>query len=87
MNTHRGLSNRLHWMQQAYQLTSADRVLQKTPFSFDVSVWEFFWPLLNGACLVMARPGGHQDCAYLVKLIVQQQITTLHFVPLCSKYL
>lgn len=81
MNTHRGLSNRLHWMQQAYQLTPADRVLQKTPFSFDVSVWEFFWPLLNGACLVMAQPGGHQDCAYLVKLIVQQQITTLHFVP------
>jgi amino acid adenylation domain-containing protein len=81
MNTHRGLSNRLHWMQQAYQLTPADRVLQKTPFSFDVSVWEFFWPLLNGACLVMARPGGHQDCTYLVKLIAQQQITTIHFVP------
>src|SRR5262249_1784559 len=58
MNTHRGICNRLHWMQQAYQLTPEDRVLQKTPFSFDVSVWEFFWPLLTGATLVVARPGG-----------------------------
>ncbi len=81
MNIHRALCNRLHWMQQAYQLTPADRVLQKTPFSFDVSVWEFFWPLLNGACLVLARPAGHQDPAYLVSLITEQQITTLHFVP------
>src|SRR6266567_4488015 len=81
INIHRGLSNRLHWMQQAYQLTAEDRVLQKTPFSFDVSVWEFFWPLLTGACLVVARPGGHQDPAYLASLIDEQQITTLHFVP------
>src|SRR2546421_5065696 len=58
MNIHRGLCNRLFWMQQTYQLTPADRVLQKTPFSFDVSVWEFFWPLLTGACLVGARAGG-----------------------------
>ena len=56
-------------------------MLQKTPFSFDVSVWEFFWPLLTGAGLVLARPGGHQDSAYLVELIAEQQITTLHFVP------
>lgn len=81
MNTHRGIVNRLVWMQEAYQLTDVDRVLQKTPFSFDVSVWEFFWPLLNGARLVVARPGGHQDPAYLVKLIREQQITTVHFVP------
>jgi len=81
MSVHRGLTNRLHWMQQAYQLTASDCVLQKTPFSFDVSVWEFFWPLLTGACLVVARPGGHQDPAYLVSLIAEQQITTLHFVP------
>ncbi len=81
MNTHRGLCNRLHWMQQAYQLTTEDRVLQKTPFSFDVSVWEFFWPLITGACLVVARPGGHQNPDYLVSLIEAQQITTLHFVP------
>jgi FkbM family methyltransferase len=56
-------------------------VLQKTPFSFDVSVWEFFWPLLRGARLVLARPGGHLDPAYLVRLIDEQKITTVHFVP------
>jgi amino acid adenylation domain-containing protein/non-ribosomal peptide synthase protein (TIGR01720 family) len=81
MNTQAGVCNRLLWMQDAYQLTAADRVLQKTPFSFDVSVWEFFWPLTTGARLVVAQPGGHRDSAYLVKLIAQEQITTLHFVP------
>jgi amino acid adenylation domain-containing protein len=81
MNTHRGIVNRLLWMQEAYQLTARDRVLQKTPFTFDVSVWEFFWPLLNGARLIVARPGGHQDAAYLVNLIREQQVTTVHFVP------
>ncbi len=67
MNSHRGIVNRLLWMQEAYGLGASDRVLQKTPFSFDVSVWEFFWPLLTGARLVVARPGGHQDPAYLVE--------------------
>jgi amino acid adenylation domain-containing protein len=81
MNTHSGISNRLLWMQDRYQLTEADRVLQKTPFSFDVSVWEFFWPLITGAGLVVARPGGHQDSAYLTRIIQQEQISTLHFVP------
>ena len=81
MNTHRGICNRLLWMQDTYQLSAADRVLQKTPFSFDVSVWEFFWPLLVGARLIVAQPGGHRDPAYLVKLIVEQGVTTLHFVP------
>ncbi|HEY3567953.1 MAG TPA: amino acid adenylation domain-containing protein, partial [Thermoanaerobaculia bacterium] len=81
MNTHRGIVNRLLWMQERYGLTAADRVLQKTPFSFDVSVWELFWPLLTGARLVMARPGGHQDPAYLARTIAQEGITTLHFVP------
>jgi amino acid adenylation domain-containing protein/non-ribosomal peptide synthase protein (TIGR01720 family) len=81
MNTHRGIVNRLLWMQDEYGLTPADRVLQKTPFSFDVSVWEFFWPLLAGAQLVLARPGGHRDTEYLVQTIVNQRITTLHFVP------
>ncbi|WP_414542087.1 amino acid adenylation domain-containing protein [Nostoc sp. CCY0012] len=81
INTHQGLCNRLLWMQDTYQLTSSNRVLQKTPFSFDVSVWEFFWPLFTGATLVIAKPGGHQDASYLVQLIAQQQITTLHFVP------
>jgi amino acid adenylation domain-containing protein len=81
MNIHKALCNRLLWMQDTYELTSQDRVLQKTPFSFDVSVWEFFWPLLTGARLVIAQPGGHQDSAYLVQLIAREQITTVHFVP------
>ncbi|MEG4144515.1 amino acid adenylation domain-containing protein [Microcoleus sp. Pol12B5] len=80
-NTHRGICNRLLWMQDAYELTASDRVLQKTPFSFDVSVWELFWPLLTGARLIIARPEGHRDGFYLVELIAEQQITTLHFVP------
>jgi amino acid adenylation domain-containing protein len=81
MNTHRGISNRLRWMQEAYGLTATDRVLHKTPLSFDVSVWEIFWPLLTGARLVLARPGGQRENEYLQALIAEQQITTLHFVP------
>ena len=81
MITHRAISNRLHWMQEAFGLTAADRVLQKTPFSFDVSVWEFFWPLLFGAELVIAEPGGHRDSTYLTQVIVDRGITTVHFVP------
>lgn len=78
---HRGIVNRLLWMQETYQLHPTDRILQKTPFSFDVSVWEFFWPLIQGACLVMARPEGHRDNSYLVRIIQAENITTLHFVP------
>src|SRR5207302_5160560 len=59
LNIHAAIVNRLLWMQDAYRLTDEDRVLQKTPYSFDVSVWEFFWPLITGACLVLAKPGGH----------------------------
>ena len=81
INEHAGVVNRLLWMQDAYGLTAEDAVLQKTPFSFDVSVWEFFWPLFTGARLVMARPGGHKDPAYLCEVIEAEQITTLHFVP------
>ncbi|MBW4613344.1 MAG: amino acid adenylation domain-containing protein [Desmonostoc vinosum HA7617-LM4] len=81
MNTHRGICNRLLWMQDTYKLTATDSVLQKTPFSFDVSVWEFFWTLLTGARLVLAQPGGQRDSAYLVDIIAQEEITTLHFVP------
>ncbi|HEY6806346.1 MAG TPA: amino acid adenylation domain-containing protein [Pyrinomonadaceae bacterium] len=81
MNSHRAICNRLLWMQEAFHLTEHDRVLQKTPFSFDVSVWEFFWPLMYGAQLVVARPGGHRDSAYLANIIAEEQITTLHFVP------
>lgn len=81
VNSHRAIVNRLRWMQDVYRLTAADAVMQKTPFSFDVSVWEFFWPLLAGARLVLARPGGHQDAAYLADLVAREGITTLHFVP------
>ena len=81
LNHHCGIVNRLLWMQDQYQLTAADAVLQKTPFSFDVSVWEFFWPLLSGARLVLARPGGHQDPNYLIRLIGERKITVTHFVP------
>ncbi len=81
MIEHRSLVNRLVWMQDAYGLDAGDAVLQKTPFSFDVSVWEFFWPLLTGAKLVMARPEGHKDPSYLVETISRDAITTLHFVP------
>ncbi|MDY7096476.1 MAG: amino acid adenylation domain-containing protein, partial [Acidobacteriota bacterium] len=81
MNSHGAIFNRLLWMQEAYRLDHDDRVLQKTPFSFDVSVWEFFWPLITAARLVMARPGGHQDPRYLAEIVQRRNITTLHFVP------
>ncbi|KAG0164663.1 NRPS protein [Apophysomyces sp. BC1015] len=80
-NEHRALINRLVWMQHAYCLTPGDRVLQKTSFGFDVSVWEFFWTLMNGATLVVAAPNVHQDPAELMDLIVRQRVTTIHFVP------
>ncbi|MGW0191677.1 amino acid adenylation domain-containing protein, partial [Streptomyces sp. NPDC003362] len=78
---HGAIDNRLRWMQAEYGLTTGDRVLQKTPSSFDVSVWEFFWPLREGATLVVAEPGGHKDPAYLARLIREQAVTTCHFVP------
>lgn len=81
MNAHEGIVNRLRWMQRVYRLEPGDRVLQKTPVSFDVSVWELFWPLVTGATMVLARPEGHKDNAYLVELIEREEVTTLHFVP------
>ncbi|MDD1015718.1 non-ribosomal peptide synthetase [Pseudomonas rubra] len=80
-NSHAALVNRLCWMQQAYGLDASDTVLQKTPFSFDVSVWEFFWPLLAGARLAVAAPGEHREPARLIASIERMQVTTLHFVP------
>ncbi|WP_377806053.1 amino acid adenylation domain-containing protein [Azospirillum sp. A29] len=80
-NSHGALLNRLAWMQKAYRLSPGERVLQKTPFGFDVSVWEFFWPLMVGAHLVVAAPGEHRDAARLVALIRGEGIDTLHFVP------
>ncbi|MEU0837828.1 amino acid adenylation domain-containing protein, partial [Streptomyces sp. NPDC005969] len=76
-----GVVNRLLWMQQRYELAPGERVLQKTPFGFDVSVWELFWPLVAGGVLVMARPGGHRDPGYLAGLIREQGVSTVHFVP------
>jgi amino acid adenylation domain-containing protein len=81
MVPHRGICNRLFWMRERYNLTGQGAVLQKTPFSFDVSVWEFFWPLMSGAQLVMAKPGGHRDRDYLIEEIERRQITAIHFVP------
>ncbi|HXZ14613.1 MAG TPA: amino acid adenylation domain-containing protein [Roseiarcus sp.] len=81
MNEHGAVVNRLSWMQTRYGLDSTDAVLQKTPYSFDVSAWEFFWPIAQGARLVMARPGGHTSPSYLMEIIRREAITTLHFVP------
>jgi amino acid adenylation domain-containing protein len=81
MNQHDGLLNRLLWAQDYYQLTPEDRVLQKTTFSFDVSVWELIWPLLVGAKIVLAKPGGHKDGEYLKQIIESSKISMLHFVP------
>ena len=81
LNTHVGISNRLCWMQDTYHLTATDRVLQKTTFTFDVSVWEFFWPLMTGAGLVLARPGAQSEWPYMVRLVREQGITTMHFTP------
>ncbi|WP_199886299.1 non-ribosomal peptide synthetase [Dickeya sp. ws52] len=78
---HQAIVNRLWWMQHQYPLQADDVVLQKTPCSFDVSVWEFFWPLMVGARLVMAPPDAHRDPDALVQLINDYAVTTLHFVP------
>lgn len=81
MNEHRAVCNRLIWGQAEYWLEPSDRVLQKTPYGFDVSVWEFFWPLISGAELVLAKPEGHKDPRYLIDLIRREGVTTIHFVP------
>ncbi|SAL34692.1 non-ribosomal peptide synthetase [Caballeronia humi] len=80
-NTHAALANRIAWMQDAYRLDSNDVVLHKTPFGFDVSVWEFVWPLAVGAKLAIAAPGDHRDPARLVAAIETHRVSTLHFVP------
>ncbi|MEV7866763.1 amino acid adenylation domain-containing protein [Streptomyces sp. NPDC088124] len=83
---HRAVVNRLLWMQDTYRLEADDRVLQKTPAGFDVSVWEFFWPLITGATLVIVRPGGHKDPGHLARLIRAERVTTVHFVPSMLRY-
>ncbi|MFK3865835.1 amino acid adenylation domain-containing protein [Pseudoalteromonas rhizosphaerae] len=81
MVEHRALFNRIHWMNNQYGMGLHDKVLQKTPFGFDVSVWEFLWTLGYGGQLVMARPEGHKEPKYMSQLIQQAGITKLHFVP------
>lgn len=81
MVSHRAICNRLLWIQRAFPMTEADSLLQKTPFSFDASIWEIFVPLFSGARLFIAQPGGHRDSAYLVEEIAKHGITTLQLVP------
>lgn len=78
---HRGIVNRLLSMQSDFCLTGRDTVLQKTPYTFDVSVWELFWPLLAGARIFFADPGAHRDPRYLAECISAEGVTTVHFVP------
>jgi amino acid adenylation domain-containing protein len=81
MIEHRALCNRILWMQRQYPLDPADRVLQKTPFGFDVSGWEFHWPLLAGARIVLVPPGKHKDPEFLRDCIRANSISVIHFVP------
>ncbi len=81
MATHAGMVNRLLWAQRVYPLGPQDRVLQSASFSFDFALWEIFAPWLAGARVVLARPGGHRDSAYLVDLIASRGITVAHFIP------
>ena len=77
----------MFWLQKEYGLTDKDKILQKTPISFDVSVSEYLWSLLFGATLVIAKPDGHKDPEYLVQLIGEQKVTATHFVPSLLKVL
>ncbi|MGC0363536.1 amino acid adenylation domain-containing protein [Rhodococcus sp. 27YEA15] len=79
--SHRSIANRIVWMQAQLGIGVGDRVLQKTPSGFDVSVWEFFWPLVTGATLVTAVPDGHRDPGYLVDVLDKRRVTLVHFVP------
>ncbi|RAI62650.1 non-ribosomal peptide synthetase [Pseudomonas fluorescens] len=80
-NTHAALAERLQWMQQTYRLNETDVLMQKAPISFDVSVWECFWPLITGARLLIAGPGEHRDPHRIAQLVQAHGVTTLHFVP------
>ncbi|HSL83445.1 MAG TPA: amino acid adenylation domain-containing protein, partial [Thermoanaerobaculia bacterium] len=81
LNTHGGVLNRVLWMRDRFGVGPGDRFLQKTPLGFDVSAWELFLPLTAGARLVLARPGGHRDPAYLRGVVEREGVTLLHFVP------
>ena len=79
--SHRAIDNRLRWQQHQIPVGEGDRVLHKTPISFDVHVWELYWPLSEGAAVVIAAPEGHRDPAYLARVIAEQSVTAVHFVP------
>lgn len=81
MIEHEAAVNRLHWMQRRYPLTGKDRILQKTPYTFDVSVWELLWWSLAGASVVMLGPGEEKDPAAIAEAVKRHGVTTLHFVP------
>ncbi len=81
MIQHFALTNRLWWMQKAYPLSEQDCVLQKTPISFDVSIWELFWWSFTGARLHLLVPGGEKEPLLIEQAIAQHQVSTLHFVP------
>lgn len=81
MIEHAAICNRLIWMRDHYGISETDRILQKTPYTFDVSLWEFFLPLISGATMVLSKPGGHKDVGYLKELIQGQRVTICHFVP------
>ncbi|KAF7600495.1 MAG: non-ribosomal peptide synthetase [Candidatus Dactylopiibacterium carminicum] len=81
MIEHRAIVNRLEWMRQHYGFAPGERILQKTPATFDVSVWEFFLPLITGCTLVIAPPEAHRDPAWLTSILRDQRIGTCHFVP------
>jgi amino acid adenylation domain-containing protein len=87
MTPHRAVTNMILWMQATYEMTPVDRMVQKTAFSFDASVWEFFWPLNTGATLVIARPYAEKDGAYMVKTLQEQKVTILQLVPSLLKLL
>ncbi|GHD93183.1 non-ribosomal peptide synthetase [Streptomyces naganishii] len=78
---HAAIANRLRWMQDRFGIGPGDVVAQKTPYTFDVSVWEFMWPLMTGAELAFAAPDGHRDPAYLARFLTDRQVTVTHFVP------
>ena len=79
--SHRAIDNRLRWQQHQIPVGEGDRVLHKTPISFDVHVWELYWPLAEGAAVVIAAPDGHRDPAYLARVFAEQSVTAVHFVP------
>ncbi|WP_051541403.1 non-ribosomal peptide synthetase [Caldalkalibacillus mannanilyticus] len=81
MIEHRSVLNFLYWSQREYPLTAEDRILQKTPFTFDASIWELFWWMLSGARVCLLEPGGEKDPAVILQTIEQKQITMIHFIP------